>query len=93
MKKTIISLAAVAFLALSAISCASHSRSVYRSTTEVGDNIPQKEVWRECNVCKGKGSCHSCRGTGKISGDKCKSCMGTGKCRTCGGNGGYTTEY
>lgn len=89
MKKTILSIIAMAFFGFAVVSCASHTS--YRSYTEtqtVNGSSPEGQ-WQKCAVCKGKGSCTTCKGTGKISGDKCSSCNGTGRCRTCDGNGGY----
>jgi len=87
MKKTILSIAAATVLAFAAVSCASHTH-VRTTTYDTGSSYSQGE-WQKCAVCNGKGSCSSCNGTGRISGDMCRRCKGSGKCNTCGGNGGY----
>ena len=51
---------------------------------------------RQCYICKGKGRCSSCKGSGytvtmgfdRPNGSKpCRKCGGSGRCRECGGNG------
>jgi len=86
MKKTILSFAAALIFGFAAISCASHTS--YRSYSD-GQSLQPNGQWEKCAVCQGKGSCGSCKGTGRISGDKCSACNGSGRCRTCNGNGGY----
>lgn len=87
MKKLLFSIAAVAVFALA--SCASHQTT---TTTTYGQGPEVATEWHKCAVCNGKGSCTSCKGTGKISGSTCATCKGTGKCQTCNGNGGYATN-
>jgi len=88
MKKFLLSLVTIAMIGLVSVSCSSSSRTTYRSYSE-GTTLENQGVWKRCAVCDGKGSCKSCKGTGRISGDNCRSCKGTGKCPTCKGNGGY----
>ena len=90
MKKIILSLVAIAIMVLASVSCGS-SRTTYRSYSD-GTSYEKQGVWKRCAVCDGKGSCKSCKGTGRISGDNCRSCKGSGKCPTCKGNGGYTLD-
>ncbi len=87
MKKYILSLAAIVMMGLASVSCASHT--TYRSYGGDDTTISKQQEWKRCAVCDGKGSCTSCKGTGRISGDNCRNCKGSGKCPTCKGNGGY----
>ena len=92
MKKLILSIITVVFFSVCFISCASSGRMSSRQTTTTyyqGDAPAEQKEWKRCAVCDGKGSCKSCKGTGRISGDNCRSCKGSGKCTTCKGNGGY----
>jgi len=93
MKKSIIALAVMAIFGLATTSC-SHRVTTTSSQTRYyeGEQIVKHGEWRNCTTCKGKGSCNSCNGTGKISGNQCKTCKGTGRCQTCKGQGGYEVD-
>lgn len=59
------------------------------------------QVWHQCTICYGSGTCKLCGGNGwnpfsYSSGryDRCLSCGGRGKCSYCAGQGGhYEVEY
>lgn len=53
--------------------------------------ISRSSLFRcKCPSCEGKGSCISCEGTGRNSGENtCHMCDGSGKCFVCGGKGTY----
>lgn len=79
----------MAIISLANISCSSHT-----TVRTYNDNyVPvQQGEMKRCVICDGKGSCSSCKGTGRISGDACRSCKGTGKCNTCKGQGVYYVD-
>lgn len=59
------------------------------------------QVWHQCTICYGSGTCKLCGGNGwnpysYANGryDRCLSCGGRGKCSYCAGQGGhYEVEY
>ena len=86
MKKTLIAIVSIAMMGFVSISCGSHT-----IVQTVSDNPTYQDQgkFKRCTTCDGKGSCSSCKGTGRISGDACRTCKGSGKCPSCGGDGGY----
>lgn len=86
MKTKMIILALVAIVTLGLESCRTHT--VY-SATRTYEDANQYGEWHNCYSCAGKGSCTTCKGTGKIDNGKCRACKGTGRCAACDGKGGY----
>lgn len=82
MKKVFITLTILSMVGLT--SCRSYQRT---ETTTYGKANPVTREYTKCKTCNGLGSCTSCKGTGKISGNTCGVCKGSGRCLACDGKG------
>lgn len=88
----------MAFLAivLMAVCLADCARRPEAERYATGQDIVTQErpigKWTDCRVCKGKGTCIECKGTGKVNGKECNACKGSGRCTTCEGQGGFRSE-
>ncbi len=95
MKNIIKTLTVVFFMTVSLVSCVTTVQSE-PNRYGVGSDVITKErplgKWTDCRICKGKGTCIDCKGTGKIKGNSCNICSGTGRCTTCEGQGGFRSE-
>lgn len=84
MKKIFMALAIFSMVGLTSCSV---SHRLHSETDTYGKANPVKREYTKCDTCKGLGSCTSCKGTGKISGNTCAVCKGSGRCLKCDGKG------